>query len=159
MGLVRSPFFIGLILIMLLGMAIYLRLWAIDSTFSKEDNEMIRQFDLANREAMEEAADWRLKYDEEVERGAYRLKELMEVKEALEQKTEEAASISGRLAMLEKENLILLERVESMTKELENEKLNCSTRETQIRQFSADMYFWMRNADLRVFSFQIRIIE
>ncbi|XP_077229134.1 acyl-CoA-binding domain protein isoform X4 [Tasmannia lanceolata] len=134
MGLVRSPFFIGLILIMLLGMAIYLRLWAIDSTFSKEDNEMIRrQFDLANREAMEEAADWRLKYDEEVERGAYRLKELMEVKEALEQKTEEAASISGRLAMLEKENLILLERVESMTKELENEKLNCSTRETQIR--------------------------
>ncbi|XP_077229133.1 acyl-CoA-binding domain protein isoform X3 [Tasmannia lanceolata] len=139
MGLVRSPFFIGLILIMLLGMAIYLRLWAIDSTFSKEDNEMIRrQFDLANREAMEEAADWRLKYDEEVERGAYRLKELMEVKEALEQKTEEAASISGRLAMLEKENLILLERVESMTKELENEKLNCSTRETQIRYVFLD---------------------
>lgn len=38
-----------------------------------------KQFDLANREAMEESAEWRLKYDVEAERASNCLKELMEV--------------------------------------------------------------------------------
>lgn len=38
-----------------------------------------RQFDLANREAMDESAEWRMKYDEEAERAAKCDKELIEV--------------------------------------------------------------------------------
>lgn len=38
-----------------------------------------RQFDLANREAMDESAEWRLKYDVEVERSTNCAKELNEV--------------------------------------------------------------------------------
>lgn len=38
-----------------------------------------RQFDLANREAMDESAEWRLKYDEEVERATKCLTELIKV--------------------------------------------------------------------------------
>lgn len=35
-----------------------------------------KQFDIANREAMDESAEWRLKYDEEVDRVNKCLKEL-----------------------------------------------------------------------------------
>ena len=38
-----------------------------------------RQFDLANREALDESAEWRMKYDEEVERSAKCDKQLIEV--------------------------------------------------------------------------------
>lgn len=38
-----------------------------------------KQFDLANREAMDESAEWRMKYDEEAERAAKCDKELIEV--------------------------------------------------------------------------------
>eukprot|EP00262_Sarcandra_glabra_P016270 TRINITY_DN5254_c0_g1_i1.p1 TRINITY_DN5254_c0_g1~~TRINITY_DN5254_c0_g1_i1.p1 ORF type:complete len:134 (-),score=37.99 TRINITY_DN5254_c0_g1_i1:314-715(-) len=133
MALLRSPVFIGLIVVMFLGIAVYCRLWAIDSTFSLEDRDLIRkEFDLANKEAMDESAEWRLKYDEEVERATHCLKELIQDKEALEQKMDEAVSINNKLAMLQKENVNLLERVESLTQELETEKLKCSRRETQI---------------------------
>lgn len=37
------------------------------------------QFDLANREAMDESAEWRLKYDREVERGNKCASELIQV--------------------------------------------------------------------------------
>ncbi|XP_068652832.1 uncharacterized protein [Aristolochia californica] len=98
-------------------------------TISKEETEIIRrQFDLANKDAMEESAEWRLKYDEEVERGTLRLRELIQVKQALEKKIQETASLNRSLTMLQKENINLLERVESMNQELENEKLKCSTR-------------------------------
>ncbi|XP_068652822.1 uncharacterized protein [Aristolochia californica] len=129
MSLLRSPVFIGLLLVLFLGVAVYLRLWAIDMTISKEETEIIRrQFDLANKDAMEESAEWRLKYDEEVERGTLRLRELIQVKQALEKKIQETASLNRSLTMLQKENINLLERVESMNQELENEKLKCSTR-------------------------------
>ncbi|XP_058094464.1 uncharacterized protein LOC131240339 [Magnolia sinica] len=129
MGMERSPFFIGLILVLFLGVAVYLRLWAIDFSFSKDDNDLLRrQFDLASREAMEESAEWRLKYDEEVERGTQRLRELIQVKEALEQKIDETASIDNRLIVLQKENDSLLKQVESLTRELETVKSRCNTR-------------------------------
>ncbi|KAG9445599.1 hypothetical protein H6P81_011727 [Aristolochia fimbriata] len=129
-SIMRRPVFLGLLLVLFLGVAVYIRLWAIDLTISEAETEIIRrQFDLANKEAMEESAEWRLKYDEEVERGTQRLRELIQAKQALEKKTLEAASLNKSLTILQKENINLLERVESMTQELENEKLKCSTRE------------------------------
>ncbi|XXG89592.1 hypothetical protein AAC387_Pa12g1558 [Persea americana] len=131
MGLLssRSPILIGLFLVMFMGIAVYLRLWSIDSGFSQQESEMLRkQFDLANREAMEESAEWRLKYDEQVQRATQLLGELERVKVALDQKTEEATSERNNLALLEKENLNLLARVELLTQELETVKLKCKTR-------------------------------
>ncbi|KAJ8616017.1 hypothetical protein MRB53_035389 [Persea americana] len=114
---------------MFMGIAVYLRLWSIDSGFSQQESEMLRkQFDLANREAMEESAEWRLKYDEQVQRATQLLGELERVKVALDQKTEEATSERNNLALLEKENLNLLARVELLTQELETVKLKCKTR-------------------------------
>ncbi|CBI32734.3 unnamed protein product, partial [Vitis vinifera] len=112
---------------MVLGCAIYFRLWTIDYTISSDETEILRrQFDLANREAMDESAEWRLKYDEEVERATKCLNELIKVKESSEKKVEDAASTNQKLAMLQKENMALLERVESLKQELEAEKLKCS---------------------------------
>ncbi|RWR96666.1 hypothetical protein CKAN_02606400 [Cinnamomum micranthum f. kanehirae] len=132
MGLLssRSPILIGLFLVMFMGIAVYLRLWSIDSGFSQQESEMLRkQFDLANREAMEESAEWRLKYDEQVQRATQLLGGTgTGVKDALDQKTEEATSERNNLALLEKENLNLLARVELLTQELETVKLKCKTR-------------------------------
>ena len=76
----RSPILVGLVLVMVLGCAIYFRLWTIDYTISSDETEILRrQFDLANREAMDESAEWRLKYDEEVERATKCLNELIKV--------------------------------------------------------------------------------
>ncbi|XP_050243027.1 uncharacterized protein LOC126691838 [Quercus robur] len=118
----RKKILVGLAVAMFLGVAVYLRLWTIDYSFSSDDSEILRrQFDLANREAMDESAEWRLKYDVEVERSTNCAKELNEIKESLENKVEDE-----KLAMVQKENTALLERVEALKQELEDAKLKCN---------------------------------
>ncbi|KAL7265093.1 hypothetical protein ACSBR1_002946 [Camellia fascicularis] len=122
----RRTILIGLGLVMVLGIAVYLRLWVIDYRISSDEAELLRrQFDLANREAMEESAEWRFKYDEEVKKASKCAQELNEMKQSLE-KPEGTASINKKLEMLQKENIGLLERVESLKQELEGEKLKCN---------------------------------
>uniref|UniRef100_A0A5B7AUT6 Uncharacterized protein n=1 Tax=Davidia involucrata TaxID=16924 RepID=A0A5B7AUT6_DAVIN len=122
----RRPIYIALALVMVLGIAVYFRLWVIDYSISSNDTELIRkQFDLANREAMDESAEWRLRYDEEVERTSKCVKELTEIKESLDKKVKVAASVKKKLELLQEENMGLLERVESLNQELEAEKLKC----------------------------------
>ncbi|KAI8015881.1 uncharacterized protein LOC114287401 isoform X2 [Camellia sinensis] len=122
----RRTILIGLGLVMVLGIAVYLRLWVIDYRISSDEAELLRrQFDLANREAMEESAEWRFKYDEEVKKASNCAQELNEMKQSLE-KPEGTASINKKLEMLQKENIGLLERVESLKQELEGEKLKCN---------------------------------
>ncbi|KAL5709794.1 hypothetical protein ACHQM5_020439 [Ranunculus cassubicifolius] len=48
--------------VVVVGFLIYLRLWSIDSEYSHLEDTR-RQFDFANKEAMEESAEWRYKYD------------------------------------------------------------------------------------------------
>ncbi|EEF42949.1 uncharacterized protein LOC8284528 [Ricinus communis] len=118
----RKKILMGLAVAMFLGIAVYLRLWSIDYAISSDDAELIRrQFDLANREAMDESAEWRMKYDEEAERAAKCDKELIEIK----QKVDDAASINQQLVMLQKENLALVGRIEALKKELDAAKLKC----------------------------------
>ncbi|XP_065618364.1 uncharacterized protein LOC112036572 isoform X2 [Quercus suber] len=118
----RKKILVGLAVAMFLGVAVYLRLWTIDYSFSSDDSEILRrQFDLANREAMDESAEWRLKYDVEVERFTNCAKELNEIKESIENKVEDE-----KLAMVQKENTALLERVEALKQELEDAKLKCN---------------------------------
>ncbi|XP_065856743.1 uncharacterized protein [Euphorbia lathyris] len=122
MGGERKKILAGLAVAMFLGIAVYFRLWSIDYAISSDDAELIRkQFDLANRDAMDESAEWRMRYDEEAERAAKCDKELVEIK----QKVEDAASFTQQLTMLQKENMDLMGRIERLKKELEIAKSRC----------------------------------
>ncbi|XP_076899749.1 uncharacterized protein LOC143553701 [Bidens hawaiensis] len=99
----------------------YLRLWTIDYQITSNETELLRmQFDLANREAVDESAEWRLRFDE-AERATKCTNELKRVKENVGDN-----NMIQRLDMLQKENINLLERVETLKQELEAEKLKCS---------------------------------
>ncbi|GFZ11404.1 hypothetical protein Acr_22g0008020 [Actinidia rufa] len=100
-GGARTPILIGLALVMVMGIAVYFRLWLIDYRISSDEAELLRrQFDLANREAIEESADWRLRYDDEVERASKCTEELTEclVQQALVQNDE--FFVSGEVQLL-----------------------------------------------------------
>ncbi|CAN1135502.1 hypothetical protein LINPERHAP2_LOCUS8884 [Linum perenne] len=118
----RKKILVGLVAAMLLGTAVYFRLWTIDYAISSDETDLIRrQFDLANREAMDESAEWRMKYDEEAERSAKCDKEMIEMK----QKVDDAASVNQQLLMLQKENMALIGRMEALKRELVVAKSKC----------------------------------
>ncbi|XP_028776052.1 uncharacterized protein LOC114732849 [Neltuma alba] len=132
MGGRRRSLIAGLAFLMLMGTAVYFRLWAIDYSVSSEDTELLRrQFDLANREAMDESAEWRLKYDEEVDKARKCFDELQALRMGKNKdsslKLDNASSVNHKLAVLRKENAVLLERVETLKRELEEEKSRCLT--------------------------------
>ncbi|KAF5475858.1 hypothetical protein F2P56_007620 [Juglans regia] len=123
----RMRALVGLAVAMFLGIAVYLRIWTIDYSISSDDTDLLRrQFDLASREAMDESAEWRLKYDEQVEKVTECVNELQELKESFENKAGDAVSISQKVAMIQKENMALLERVETLKRELEDATLKCN---------------------------------
>ncbi|KAG6430489.1 hypothetical protein SASPL_108558 [Salvia splendens] len=124
----RRHIFIALGFLLLLGIAIHFRLWAIHRRISSNDSQLLRrQFDLANREAMDESAEWRRRFDLEFDKAAKCSTELDQVyiKKATGEKTK---VLNKKMEMLQKENVDLLERVESLKQELESEKLKCSLR-------------------------------
>ncbi|XVF07905.1 hypothetical protein REPUB_Repub06bG0179400 [Reevesia pubescens] len=83
-----------------------------------------RQFDVANKEAMDESAEWRVRFDEEADKTSKCAKELEEIKESIEKK-EDSTSFDKKLAMLQKENAALLQQLETLKDELEVEKRRC----------------------------------
>ncbi|XP_042054254.1 uncharacterized protein LOC121799014 isoform X1 [Salvia splendens] len=120
----RRHIFIALGFLLLVGIAIHLRLWAIHRRISSNDSQLLRQqFDLANREAMDESAEWRRRFDLEFDKAAKCSTELEQMKKATGEKTK---VLNKKMEMLQKENVDLLERVESLKQELESEKLKCS---------------------------------
>ncbi|KAL5067878.1 hypothetical protein RYX36_018765 [Vicia faba] len=126
----RRSTLVSLAFLMFMGIAVYFRLWAIDYNISIDDSEILRrQFDIANREAMDESAEWRQKYDSEVDRVNKCSKELQVFKESSRKEDDASSSgINHKFAVLQKENAILLERVETLKRELEEEKLKCNSR-------------------------------
>ncbi|XP_039064659.1 uncharacterized protein LOC120209831 [Hibiscus syriacus] len=117
----------GLALAMFLGVAVSFRLWAIQHSISSDDAELIRkQFDLANKEAMDESAEWRLRFDIEAKKSSKCAKELEEIKESFEKK-EDSTSSDKRLKMLQKKNAALLQQIETLKNELEAEKRRCQS--------------------------------
>ncbi|KAK3407148.1 hypothetical protein EUGRSUZ_K03249 [Eucalyptus grandis] len=128
----RRRVVLGLAVALALGVAVYLRLWTIDYSFSAGDAELIRkEFDLAHREAMDESAEWRRMYDEELERANRCKAELRELKESFSNKAGDSALSNSKLVMLQKEKLVLLKQVEAVKHELEVEKLNCGSRDVK----------------------------
>ncbi|KAL6492696.1 hypothetical protein OROGR_033162 [Orobanche gracilis] len=76
----RRQLLIALGIVMLIGIAVYLRLWTIDYRISSNDTELLRrQFDFASREAMDESAEWRRRYDGEFDKASKCFSELEEV--------------------------------------------------------------------------------
>ncbi|XP_011624266.1 paramyosin isoform X1 [Amborella trichopoda] len=127
MALLKGPVFVGLLVMLALGCAMYLRLWSVQSQISLEDPQLIRlQFERAHNEALDESAEWRMKYDEEAERSRNYMQEVVEMKEVLEKKREENESLKGLLDTLQKEKLKLVEQVGTLEEELKAEKLKCS---------------------------------
>nr|GEX73373.1 Rho-associated protein kinase [Tanacetum cinerariifolium] len=122
----RKGLLMGVVIVMALGLSVYLRLWTIDYQISNNEAELLRrQFDIANREAVDESAEWRLRFDEAEERANKCTNELNIIKVSLQDNR--AASVTKRLDMLQKENINLLETVEALKQELEAEKLKCNT--------------------------------
>ncbi|KAK1621278.1 hypothetical protein QYE76_026795 [Lolium multiflorum] len=101
---------------LLMGTAVYFRIWARqsdDPSFTADDREELRrQFEHANLEAMDESAEWRMKYDTEFGRNRQLEEELLKAKTTL------AASAKG-LELLQKDNEMLKRQIESM-------KLQCN---------------------------------
>ncbi|CAN6576561.1 unnamed protein product [Malus baccata var. baccata] len=118
---------VGLVLVMFLGIAVYLRLWTIDYSISSDEADLLRrQFDLANREAMDESAEWRLKYDEEAEKATKCMNQLKQIQGLFGEGDGNAATVNQKLLNLQKESMALVKRMEALKQELEAEKLKCS---------------------------------
>ncbi|VFQ78938.1 unnamed protein product [Cuscuta campestris] len=115
---------IGLGMSMAIGLAVYLRLWTIDYRISSDETELIRrQFDLANREAMDESAYWRGRYDEEAEKVNNCQKQLLQIKQTF---ASDDVGMDSKLESLQKENRDLLEKIKDLKRALASEKLKCS---------------------------------
>ncbi|MBA0721969.1 hypothetical protein Golax_009463 [Gossypium laxum] len=124
----RRRILVGLAVAMFLGIAVYFRLWAIHYSISSDDAELLRrrQFDLANKEAMDESAEWRLRFDEEADKASKCAKELDEIKESIGKKGD-STGFEEKLMLLQKENAALLKQVETLKNELVAEKRRCHT--------------------------------
>ncbi|KAF5737552.1 hypothetical protein HS088_TW13G00437 [Tripterygium wilfordii] len=126
MGRESRRMLVGFVVAMALGTAVYLRLWAIDYAISADDTELLRrQFDLANREAMDESAEWRMRYDVEAERATDCDKQLIENNKSHKKNVEDVTRMRQKVAMLQQENLVLVKQVEALKKEVESAKLQC----------------------------------
>ncbi|KAF3776815.1 hypothetical protein EJ110_NYTH46953 [Nymphaea thermarum] len=122
----RGFTFVGLVIMMVIGCTVYLKLWSVSSYISLRDAEIMRsQFERAQNEALDESAEWRMKYDEEVQRSGKYLLELVQVREELEKKIEEAEKSKSDLAVLQKEKQSLHKRTESLLHELQSVKMKC----------------------------------
>ncbi|KAL4354867.1 hypothetical protein GQ457_06G015960 [Hibiscus cannabinus] len=108
----RSRILVGFAVTMFLGVAVYFRLWAIQHSLASDDAELIRrQFDLANKEAMDESAEWRFRFDKEAERASKCAKELEEVE----------LDHTAQKAIGDKVSSALIDRVDAMLQKLEKE--------------------------------------
>ncbi|ESQ52352.1 hypothetical protein EUTSA_v10017389mg [Eutrema salsugineum] len=127
-GSERKTILVGLVLALVLGVAVYLRLWTIDYTLSSDDTERLRrQFDLANREAMDESAEWRRMFDNEAEKASKCNTELALMKEL--SGNGDTFTFNQKLESVHKENAALLIQIETLKQELEASRLKCRSRE------------------------------
>ncbi|KAM0826766.1 hypothetical protein ACQ4PT_068653 [Festuca glaucescens] len=112
----RQALMLAFAVALLMGTAVYFRIWARqsdDPSFTADDREELRrQFEHANLEAMDESAEWRMKYDTEFGRNRQLEDELLKAKTTL-------TASAMRLESLQKDNVLLKRQIESM-------KLQCN---------------------------------
>ncbi|KAF8698488.1 hypothetical protein HU200_035228 [Digitaria exilis] len=114
----RQALMVAFALALLMGTAVYFRIWArqsSDPSFTADDREELRrQFEHANLEAMDESAEWRMQYDKEFEKNRQLQDELSKVKASL-------TGAARRLELLQKENEMWKRQTESL-----RQKCNCT---------------------------------
>ncbi|CAL5020112.1 unnamed protein product [Urochloa decumbens] len=113
----RQALMVAFALALLMGTAVYFRIWArqsSDPSFADDREELRRQFEQANLEAMDESAEWRMKYDKEFEKSRQLQEELSKVKASL-------AGTVRRLELLQKENEMWKRQTESL-----RQQCNCT---------------------------------
>lgn len=112
----RQALVVAFAVALLMGTAVYFRIWARqsdDPSFTADDREELRrQFEHANLEAMDESAEWRMKYDTEFGKNRQLQDELVKVKASL-------SSSTNRFDSLRKDNEMLKKQIEYM-------KLQCN---------------------------------
>ncbi|KAJ1281517.1 hypothetical protein BS78_04G312200 [Paspalum vaginatum] len=110
----RQGLMVAFALALLMGTAVYFRIWArqsSDPSFTADDREELRrQFEQANLEAMDESAEWRMKYDKELEKSKQLQDELSKVKASM-------AGTARRLELLQKENEMWKRQPESLRRQ------------------------------------------
>ncbi|CAK9323178.1 unnamed protein product [Citrullus colocynthis] len=127
MGADRKLILISLTVAMFVGLVVYLKLWTIDYSMSSDEAELLRrQFDLANREAMDESAEWRRMYDRELERANRCNSDLNKLKESFES-VGHAARINQMVTKMREENFALRTQVDALQRKLEAEKSRCGS--------------------------------
>lgn len=127
MAKLSSTGFFVLLSMMVIGTIIYLRLWTVEADIDITDTRIDRlMFEQAQSEALDEAASWRKKYDEEVENSSEHLQKLVEVTQTLERKNQRLENLEIRLRELQKENHGLMKDVAKMKQEVEDQKLKCA---------------------------------
>lgn len=111
---------------MVIGTIIYLRLWTVQGDLDLTDTRIDRiMFEQAQSEALDEAAEWRKKYDEEVENSSESMQKLLEVTQSVEKKNQRLENLETRLRELQKENHGLLRDVAKLKQQVEDQKLKC----------------------------------
>ncbi|KAG2654774.1 uncharacterized protein LOC120657543 [Panicum virgatum] len=114
----RQALMVAFALALLMGTTVYFRIWArqsSDPSFTVDDREELRrQFEQANLEAMDESAEWRMKYDKEFEKNRQLQDELSKVKASL-------TGTARRLELLQKDNEMWKRQTESL-----KQQCNCS---------------------------------
>ncbi|KAG8072824.1 hypothetical protein GUJ93_ZPchr0006g41711 [Zizania palustris] len=87
----RQALMVAFAVALLMGTAVYFRIWArqsSDPSFTVDDREELRrQFERANLEAMDESAEWRMKYDTEFAKNKQLQDELRKAKASLSSST------------------------------------------------------------------------
>ncbi|CAN6274049.1 unnamed protein product [Urochloa humidicola] len=110
----RQALMVAFALALLMGTGVYFRIWArqsSDPSFTVDDREELRrQFEQANLEAMDESAEWRMKYDKEFEKSRQLQEELSKVKASL-------AGAVRRLELLQKDNEMWKRQTESLSQQ------------------------------------------
>ncbi|XP_062220646.1 uncharacterized protein LOC133920039 [Phragmites australis] len=114
----RQALMVAFAVALLIGTAVYFRIWArqsSDPSFTADDREELRrQFERANLDAMDESAEWRMKYDTEFGKNRQLQDELLKVKASL-------AASTKRLELLQKDNKMLKRQTESL-----RQQCNCT---------------------------------
>ncbi|TVU01182.1 hypothetical protein EJB05_19301 [Eragrostis curvula] len=107
----RKALMVAFAVALLMGTVVYFRIWArqsSDPSFTADDREELRrQFERANLEAMDESAEWRMKYDTELGKNRQLQDELSKVKALW-------ADSTRRLDSLQKGYAILKSQAESL---------------------------------------------
>nr|ABK24609.1 unknown [Picea sitchensis] len=126
MAKLSSTGFFVLLSMMVIGTIIYLRLWTVQGDLDLTDTRIDRiMFEQAQSEALDEAAEWRKKYDEEVENSSESMQKLLEVTQSVEKKNQRLENLETRLRELQKENHGLLRDVAKLKQQVEDQKLKC----------------------------------